>query len=128
MVTGFPQFNTDTQRQTVDLIAATPNSPLLTTMSMIAPSPDWFTGLSGFDMRNLKTNTWYQSISIETFPYDAGTDVGATYAAADVPAPQPVPIFRLTADTLPPKALLNAAGTAVLPVARWQCNLVTSNP
>lgn len=98
--------------------------PLISGLTMIAPSPDWFTGIDGFDPR--MSGMWLQGFTIDTYPWDSGTDDGDTYDADDVETDPHVVVFRLTADTVPStNVLLNPQGTDVLPVARWQCNLLT---
>jgi spondin N/type IX secretion system substrate protein len=55
--------------------------PLLTLVSMIAPSPDWMIAISGINLRN--TNSWKSSITLDLFPYDAGTDNGMNYTSSN---------------------------------------------
>jgi spondin N len=55
--------------------------PLVTLVSMVAPSPDWFVGVSGLSL--LENGAWVQQKSVDLVPWDAGTDSGATYRAAD---------------------------------------------
>jgi hypothetical protein len=47
--------------------------PYVSGITMIAPSPDWFSGFSDFDARDVSANTWYQEFELETYPWDAGT-------------------------------------------------------
>jgi len=54
---------------------------LLTLMAMIAPSPDWFVGVSGFNL--CENGTWVSNKTIDLKVYDAGTDDGKTYTAKD---------------------------------------------
>lgn len=61
--------------------------PLVTLVTMIAPSPDWFVGVR--DLSLLNGSDWAQTLSVELFAYDAGTDSGASFAsrnAATIPA------------------------------------------
>lgn len=51
--------------------------PLFSIVGMIAPSPDWFVGVSGLDLR--QAGEWQESFSVDLFPYDAGTDSGTTF-------------------------------------------------
>jgi len=55
--------------------------PLLTLVSMLAPSPDWFVGVSGLNL--YEGNIWVDSLTVELFAYDSGTDSGATYSSPD---------------------------------------------
>lgn len=54
--------------------------PLLTLVSMIAPSPDWMIALYSFPLLD-GGNNWKDNISIDLFPYDAGTDDGSNYSS-----------------------------------------------
>lgn len=51
--------------------------PLLTLVSMIAPSPDWMIAVNGLDLRG--SGDWESSIVLDLYPYDAGTDDGTGY-------------------------------------------------
>lgn len=55
--------------------------PLLTLISMIAPSPDWMIAINSIDLR--ESGNWKPLITIDLFPYDAGTDNGANYTSSD---------------------------------------------
>ncbi|WP_298420479.1 spondin domain-containing protein [uncultured Kordia sp.] len=53
--------------------------PLLSLASMIAPSPDWMIQVNSLSL--LDTNgDWLPSITMDLFPYDAGTENGDTYS------------------------------------------------
>lgn len=52
--------------------------PLLTLLSMIGPSPDWFVGVSGLSM--LDGSNWRSSHTVDLFAYDAGTDDGKEFS------------------------------------------------
>ena len=103
--------------------------PYITTISMIAPSPDWFSGFYNFNVIDPKTETWYESFVIQTYPWDAGTDSGSTYLSEDMPIDTPLWIYQLTPETVPPttRVFLDTEGTTVLPVANWSCK-VTAVP
>jgi len=54
--------------------------PLLTLITMIAPSPDWFAGINSFSLLD-GSNNWKTIIPpIDMFPYDAGTEDGMGYS------------------------------------------------
>lgn len=55
--------------------------PFITLVSMIAPSPDWFVGVSGLNL--MKDGNWQNEIRVPLFAYDAGTDGGITYTSAN---------------------------------------------
>jgi hypothetical protein len=55
--------------------------PLVTLVTMVAPSPDWFVGVH--DLPLIEAGDWVAERRVALFPYDAGTDSGATYVAPD---------------------------------------------
>ena len=55
--------------------------PLVTLVTMIAPSPDWFAGVRGLPL--IENGQWVQSKTVALFPWDTGTDSGATFASAN---------------------------------------------
>src|SRR5688572_19881339 len=67
--------------------------PLVTLVTMIAPSPDWFVGVSGLSL--LVNGQWTTETTATLFPWDAGTDSGITYAAENFETRPPQPIHRL---------------------------------
>jgi len=56
----------------------------LTLVSMIAPSPDWFIAVNSLDLSGLIFNN-DNSITIDVFAYDAGTDNGTDYNSSNSP-------------------------------------------
>jgi hypothetical protein len=60
---------------------ATRDFSRLTLVSMVAPSPDWFVGVSRF--RLLRKGEWIDSDDVELRVWDAGSDSGATFQAAN---------------------------------------------
>jgi hypothetical protein len=69
--------------------------PYVSAVAMIAPSPDWFTGVSNISLR--KDGKWVEKATYTLFAWDAGTDSGTTHEADD-------------ADTMPRQSVrLNAA-------------------
>jgi hypothetical protein len=73
---------------------ATREYPLVTLVSMIAPSPDWFVGVSGLPLR--RDGAWRDEIAVELLPWDAGTDVGRTFTSPDGAASPRQSIARIT--------------------------------
>lgn len=68
---------------------------LMSLVSMIDPSPDWFVGVSGLELC-LSNCTWIEHKQYNLYPYDAGTDEGITYLADDVPTIPQQAIRRIT--------------------------------
>lgn len=56
--------------------------PMVSLVTMIAPSPDWFTGIAHVQLR--VNGAWIAETTLPLLAWDAGTDSGATYEAADV--------------------------------------------
>lgn len=81
--------------------------------SMIAPSPDWFIGVSNLDL--YRNNTWLTDTVIHLRVYDAGTEDGDVFGY-DNPATIPQqPVKLLT----PAKAMVLANGNPSLaPIAQ----------
>jgi len=55
-------------------------SPLLTLVSMIAPSPDWMMALNGYSLLDEGGN-WKTEAMLDMYAYDAGTDSGTDYTS-----------------------------------------------
>jgi hypothetical protein len=72
---------------------ASVDQPFVTLVSMVAPSPDWFVGVSALPL--LDGGDWAQRIDVELFAYDAGTDGGRVYTAANRPLAAREPIRRI---------------------------------
>jgi len=53
--------------------------PKVSLISMIAPSPDWFVGVSGLSL--CENNTWVVNKTLALKAYDSGTDSGIAYTA-----------------------------------------------
>lgn len=67
------------QTDVISGVRATKEHPLLSLATMIAPSHDWFIGVS--DLSLLDTNgEWKDRIEIDLFAYDAGTELGTDLA------------------------------------------------
>lgn len=110
--------------QLLDAFRVNAAFPFISSISKIAPSPDWFSGFTNFSPVNVTTNTWYDSFEIETYPWDPGIDSGTTYYADDTPTDPPKNISQLTVDTLPAGGVfLSSDGATVLSVARWSCTV-----
>ena len=67
---------------------------LVSFVTMIAPSPDWFTGVSAIPLR--VDGKWIDKLTVPLWAWDSGTDHGTTYNAEDIDA-QPQQSVRLLA-------------------------------
>ena len=69
--------------------------PLVTLVSMLAPSPDWFVGVSALSLIN--AGQWLERKTVTLYVYDAGTDDGASYTSADLDSTPKQVIQRIEA-------------------------------
>ncbi len=67
-------------------IEASTTHHLVTLLTMIGPSPDWFVGVSGLSLRD--SQGWQSRVSVDLFPYDAGTEDGNDFSLSN-PATNP---------------------------------------
>lgn len=61
--------------------------PLISLVSMVAPSPDWFIAINSLNLRsgnNSVLNGWKDTFTVDVFAYDAGTDSGTNYGSGDL--------------------------------------------
>ena len=72
--------------------------PEVSVVTMIAPSPDWFVGVSGLSL--FEHGQWVKRSIVELYPYDAGTDSGTSYSSPNEPTGSPEPIHRLETEPL----------------------------
>jgi len=73
---------------TISPFTMTKTFPLVTLVSMIAPSPDWFIGVSGESLLD-DDGAWVVTKTITLYPYDAGTEDGDSYTLSN-PATNPL--------------------------------------
>ena len=92
-------------------IEVTASHPLVTLVSMLAPSPDWFVGSRGLDLRD--GDGWVQRAEIPLYVWDAGTDSGASYTSPDADTDPAEPIARIEAPPFVVGGTLTAVGTLV---------------
>jgi hypothetical protein len=60
--------------------------------TMIAPSPDWFTGAASVEL--FKDGAWIDRVEVGLWPWDAGSDSGTTWTAENLET-QPRESIRL---------------------------------
>jgi len=97
----------------------------ISVISKMSPSPDWFSGFNDFNAVNEDKQTWYKEFTLETYPYDAGTEDGNTYNTYNEATTPQQPISEMTPLNLPNGVYLNGDGNDVLPVAKYTCSLNT---
>ena len=86
-----------TSPATVSLeFTAVSSHPFVTLVSMLAPSPDWFVGVSALPL--MEDGAWRARAEVDLSLYDAGTDDGAVFGAANADSDPAEPIAALTSD------------------------------
>ena len=80
-----------------------------TLVSMLAPSPDWFVGVSGMNL--FEFGNWLDERTVDLYVHDAGTDSGETFTAANLPTPVPEMIGKLEGYAFGAEDTLKPVGT-----------------
>lgn len=91
----------DSPGQFVDTVVVDAQHPLLTAVSMIAPSPDWFVALESPSLLDAN-GQWQQHLSFPARAYDAGTDSGPAFDSPDQPTVPARPIALISSGPLAP--------------------------
>ncbi len=63
-------------------VTLTTDHPRVTLLTMVAPSPDWFVGVSGLSMLD-NLGGWRESRTVELHPFDAGTEEGTGFSTTN---------------------------------------------
>ena len=63
---------------------------MVSLITMIAPSPDWFVGVDSYDLCGM--NGWKEKVTMDLLPWDAGTENGQTYSLNNI-ATDPVDVI-----------------------------------
>ena len=92
-------------------IGVSEDFPLVTLVSMIAPSPDWFVAVENVALK--AGDEWLDNLVVDATVYDAGTDSGESFKSANT-ATNPAGTINLL--TVPP---LGNGSTVDPPVARF---------
>ncbi|XP_069051644.1 spondin-2a [Lepisosteus oculatus] len=71
-----------------------PRHPRLSLLVKIIPSPDWFVGVDSLDL--CEGGQWKQDVTLNLYPYDAGSDSGFTFSSPNFPTDPPENITRIT--------------------------------
>ena len=83
--------------------------PLVTLVSMVAPSPDWFVGVAGLVL--FENGQWVDERRIDLDPWDAGTDSGVTFTSPDLETMPRQPVSRIRTAPLSPAGRVTPMGT-----------------
>lgn len=69
--------------------------PLVTLVTMLGPSPDWFVGVNGLSLRD--SGDWLPFLMVDLVPYDGGTQDGLNFIPRGSLEDPPKPISLITA-------------------------------
>ena len=67
---------------------------MVSLITMIAPSPDWFVGVDSYDLCGM--NGWKENVTMDLLPWDAGTENGQTYSLFNTATTPVDVIMRIT--------------------------------
>ena len=76
---GATDFIGPTATRTLSNVKVTTEYPRVTLTTMIAPSHDWFVGVSGLVLYDGQDG-WLQTHSVDLYPWDAGTEEGDDFS------------------------------------------------
>ncbi len=68
--------------------------PSVSAVTMIAPSPDWFVGIQNVNLLN--NGVFVDSLTVNAYSYDAGTDNGTSFTSANAATTPAQPITFIT--------------------------------
>ena len=71
-----------TGSSTINPVTLTTDHPRVTLLSMVAPSPDWFVGVSGLSLLDAQ-GEWLASRALNLYPWDAGTEEGTEFSLSN---------------------------------------------
>ena len=92
-------------------VTASQRFPLLTLVTMVAPSPDWFVGVAGLPL--FDNGQWVAERRVDLEAWDAGTDSGQSFSSPDQVTAPFVPITRIVTAPLSPDGRVTALGSFV---------------
>lgn len=88
----------------------------LSLLTMIAPSPDWFVGVSNLDLLDANGN-WRQQVVVDLNSYDAGTEEGDGFSLSNPPT-NPRENVALLDDAEPGNPLFGVGSIAQVVITR----------
>jgi hypothetical protein len=93
-------------------VRATDTFPLLSFAMMVAPSPDWFTGVPSVALK--RDGKWIDSETVTLYAWDSGTNNATTYKADKIAVNPFVPIMLNDAPMFLQKGTRVPVGTATI--------------
>ncbi|XP_055700255.1 spondin-1 [Phlebotomus papatasi] len=111
----YPNVNTNTSSH----FRVDRKHPKMSLVSMFGPSPDWVVGVNGLNLCQ-EDCSWKDSLNIDLFPWDAGTDNGITYMSPNSETQPRERMHRIT--TMYPEdpraPFYNPTGKEMVPLAK----------
>ena len=89
--------------------------PRVTLVTMLGPSPDWFTGVGGVPL--FVDGAWQDRLEIPLRAYDSGTDSGLTFNSADAVTQPPEVVTALTTNSADGDFVEGLSRQAAQPIA-----------
>ena len=83
-------------------VEVTRDFSLVSLVTMLAPSPDWFTGVMKMDLCDTSTGTWRYNMTMNMLqPWDAGTEEGNMFNISNAPTDpvQNITLITISSDT-----------------------------
>ena len=87
----------------------TNSHPLVSLVTMVAPSPDWFVGVR--DISLIENGRWVDNKTVDISIYDSGTDSGVSYTSGNQITNPAVPVFMITDPPLGDGIMVPSMGT-----------------
>lgn len=106
--------------QLVTSFEVSTSHPLVSVVTMIAPSPDWFVGLSGVNL--FANDVWVSDTTFTLYAFDAGTDDGPSYVSPNDASSPPTTIYQIPDGPFLVGSVVEAVGTI-----RFERETVLSN-
>ncbi|XP_068632955.1 spondin-1-like [Battus philenor] len=106
-----------TNTQTTSMFRVTRDHHLVSLVTALIPSPDWFLGVSNMELCDVRTGTWANNLTLNLYPMDAGTDSGKKFDSSNDETMPPQPISTAVINPSVPKE-------EIRPFARLQFDLI----
>jgi len=96
---SFSPFAGNNSSASINNVTVREDFPLITLVSMVAPSPDWFIAVTNLNLRSGNSalnNGWKATFTMDVFAYDSGTDSGTNYSSANMITTPREPITKVS--------------------------------
>jgi len=102
----------DFKDSAVTTVRVDADHPMVSLVMMVAPSPDWFTGVNNVSL--MENGAWVQSRTLDLWAYDSGGDDGTTYKAPDQDNNPKKPTSRATTKHFAPNGTVLPVGVVTI--------------